>query len=467
MKKLIGKIIYSTILFPFLIMVFANSGPVFWQGYPSSNIMSIDGNSPIAVKSENLVFDFSDYEGDKFTISGNITADYEMENPANETQVVHMAFPVVEALIGLSTENIVITADGNVLPYEIYAGDAVDGRGNPGEEGNKVSFDFASIVGTITNEPYKSENFAENEKGKLYIIEVNPSSDERINFAVDFYFDHKKTKVLVNGFNRYERSGEKTRIASWCNKSDVLEIFVLGEDTKLNINAYTDGELSKKTDLVTYSVSAQEANLRSYLMEYVKKNTNAKNIGAISENQLYNIYAKTLDRSLTRNMGFSSQDDILEQEHINRILTLVYTVEFPPQSEKKVSVRYKTTGTMDRRETAKPLYSFDYILNPAENWSGFKNLNIEIIPPKEVPYIVKSSVELTKGENNIYTAVLEELPENDLSFTLYENEKITLLDKTAGNLNNIFGYMYPIVIAGIVLVIGAVILVITLKGVRK
>ncbi|HHY05244.1 MAG TPA: hypothetical protein GX534_08680, partial [Thermoanaerobacterales bacterium] len=39
---------------------FANSGPVFWQGYPSSEIMSIENDSPIEVKKENLVFDFSD-----------------------------------------------------------------------------------------------------------------------------------------------------------------------------------------------------------------------------------------------------------------------------------------------------------------------------------------------------------------------------------------------------------------------
>ena len=37
---------------------FANSGPVFWQGYPSSEIMSIVGDRPIEVKKKILFLIF-------------------------------------------------------------------------------------------------------------------------------------------------------------------------------------------------------------------------------------------------------------------------------------------------------------------------------------------------------------------------------------------------------------------------
>jgi len=143
---------------------------------------------------------------------------------------------------------------------------------------------------------------------------------------------------------------------------------------------------------------------------------------------------------------------------------LVYTVEFPENSKKEVSVSYRASGTMDKRKTVEPLYSFDYILNPAKNWSDFKNLDIKVIAPQEAPYIVKSNIEFEKKENNVYTTTLTELPSKDLSFTLYQDDKITLLNKFRGSLNNSFGYFTPLVIYGVVfLIIGVIIVIVVLK----
>ncbi|WZL74562.1 hypothetical protein QBE52_07685 [Clostridiaceae bacterium 35-E11] len=464
MKKLIVSILLANVMLYFFTTAFANSGPVFWQGYPSSDIMSIEDNSPIRVENESLVFDFSDTDNSPHTISGKVTATYEMFNPTNELRSVEMAFPFVERLDRLLPEDVVITADDRALSYDIYIGDVVNSYGNLLEEDKKASFDFASIVSTITDNLYTAKHFTENEKGRLYSINVKPTTDQRINFAIDFSLDYEKTKVLTNGFNRYERDDIKTKIAAWCYEPEILEVFVLGEDIELKINAYTDGELKKKTDLFSYQISTQEVEVKPYLMEYIKNNTNGQNDGMISDAQLYNLYAKSLDKYFTKNRGYSSEHDLIAQENYERILTLVYTVQFPQNSKKEVSVSYRTSGTMDKTETAKPLYSFDYILNPAENWSDFKNLNIEIIPPQEAPYIVKSNIELLKGENKVYTAALADLPEEDLSFTLYGDEKITGLDKANGSLQNRFGYFTSLVIGAIaLLIIGTTMVVTVLK----
>jgi hypothetical protein len=456
MKKLVKSIVIVAVMLSFTTVVFANSGPVFWQGYPSSEVMSIQENCPIKVESENLVFDFSDCEDDAHTISGKVTATYEMLNPTDELRQVHMAFPFIGTIDGLFPNNVTITADDSVIPYDIYIGDVVDSHGSPFQKDKEVSFDFADVVSTITDEPYMAENFREDEKGKLYVIDVKPTTGQRINFAVDFDFNYEKTKVITNGFNRYERDEEKTRIAAWCYEPEVLEIFVLGEDINLNINAYSDSELKEKTDLLTYRVSEHEMQFKSYLMEFIRKNTRVKSESTVSDTQLYNLYAKSLDINIARNMGCASEHDIMSQENYKRILTLVYTVDFPPNSQREVSISYKTSGTMDMTETKDPLYSFDYILNPAENWADFKNLNIKITTPKEAPYIVKSSITMTKEENHIYTAYLAELPEDDLSFTLYAKEKITLWDKLMGKLHYRFRYFTPFVVGTAALLIGLI-----------
>lgn len=465
MKKFITAIILITVLCSAAFAVLANSGPVFWKGYPSSDIMLIEENSPITVKNENLIFDFSDDTGSDYTIRGKVTATYEMANSADKPQSVQMAFPFVGRLNELSPNDITIVADGSSVPYDIFIGDIVDSYGALAQD-KEPSFEFKDIVNTITYEPYKAENFTENEKGKLYTIYVKPIDEQRINLAVDFNFDSKKTKVLTYGFNNgYERNGNNVRIDTWCYKPEILQIYVLGEDINFNINAYTDGELSKKTDLFTHQILTKEVELKPYLMEYIRNNDYRKNNGMFSDIQLYNLYAKVLDNYFTKNMGYSSEHDLYEYGNYQRILTLVYTVEFPGNSEKEVSVSYNASGTMDKRETSEPLYSFDYILNPAKNWEDFKNLNITVITPRKAPYIVKSSTKFTKGENNTYTVTLSELPEGDLSFTLYAHEKITLLDKIQGKLRmNLWHFIFLLIYATVFVIVGIIIVKLILRS---
>ena len=127
MRRLIASIALIFLVFS-CASAFANSGPVFWQGYPSSEIMSIENDSPIEVKKENLVFDFSD-DGSGFAVDGKVTATYEMVNATDEPQSVQMAFPFVGTLNNILPNGITITADDSAVSYDVYIGDAVDSHG--------------------------------------------------------------------------------------------------------------------------------------------------------------------------------------------------------------------------------------------------------------------------------------------------------------------------------------------------
>ncbi len=451
MKKLFKSIVVTLLISSFTI-VFANSGPVYWKGYPSSDIMTVDKNSPIEINNEKLTFDFSDEDRDSFSVTAKVTAEYEMINPTNETQRVQMAFPFVERLDNINYDDIKITAAGKELPYEFYIGKAVDNYESSFEETKEKNFDFDEIINTISHDNYKANSFNADEIGKLYYIEIKPATDAGIEFAVDFSYDQEKTNILIKNFNSFNISDEKIRIASDCFEPQIAEVYVLGEDIDFNINGYTIGSSKEETNLFTYEIFEKEVDVKTYLLDYIKSYYR-DNFEHISDIQLYNIYANALDRYFINNLGFCSEHDIFSESGHERIITLVYTVEFLPASEHKVSVSYLTRGTMDKRNTAKPQYLYDYILNPAENWNKFNNLNIKIITPPEAPYIVDSSIELNKEEGNIYTAALENLPEDDLSFTLYSREKVTMLDKIEGRVNRSFGYFAPIVIGIIVILV--------------
>ncbi|HWR60318.1 MAG TPA: hypothetical protein VN580_01825 [Clostridia bacterium] len=466
MRRYPKAVIAVVAVFSLSVALFANSGPVFWPGYPSSEVMSVAGNCPIRVEGENLTFDFSGIETTGYSVDGRVTAAYEMVNPTAEQQSVQMAFPFVGTLARLPSEDIAVTADGRALPYVVYPGTVVDGYGNPTVETKEISLNFADIVGGITNVPYEAANFKENETGRLYKLNIEPAGDKDINFAVDFTFDNNRTKIITKNFDRYERDGEKTRIAAWCHEPKQFEIYVIGEAIDFGTDAYLDGELAEKTDLYTCKVTTEEIELKTYLMSYAGMDTSLKNGGRLSVLALYNLYAGILDRCFELNSGYSSDYDLMDQRNYERLLTLVYTVEFPPEGKKEVSVRYNASGTMDRRETSEPIYSYDYILNPAQNWGGFKNLSVRIIPPEQAPYIVRSSIDLVREESGVYTAFLESLPEEDFSFALYEKGEITFLDRVAGSLYSSFGYLYPVVV-GFVILLAAIFAAVYVRRRRK
>lgn len=449
-------------------LAFANSGPVYIEGYPSYEVMAVDKECPIRVGSEKLTFDLTDNDSYKMTVWGKVQASYVMENPTERDISVKMAFPFVSRIDDLISNDIEITADGVKLDYEIFIGDVVNSYGDPSEEESSADLSFEKIVGSITEEPYKAENFTATEKGKLYLINVKPTADERINFAVSFSFDKNRSKVLINGFNRYERQSSHVRIASWCYEPQTLEIFVLGEDIDFDIEVYSDGELSEKTENYSYEIKTEEVELKSYLLqiaeEYRQEYLRMRGIpeSAIlnfTENKIYNLFGRALDRALNANEGYSSWEDIVSQNYFERIFTLVYNVDFPAKSKKNVTVSYKAAATMDKRRTREPVYTLNYILNPARYWAGFGNLDIEIITPEEAPFILDSSIEFYKVQDRLYRAHLDSLPQNDLTFSVYEKEKITVLDRV---FSNPYTFYFSAIILLIVLLVAAIIFAVQL-----
>ena len=464
MKRVIKLIVVGLLIFSFAV-VFANSGPVYTTGLPSSGILAVDKNSPIEVNEENLTFDFSGEEKHYAPI-GIVTAEYEMVNPTNDDLLVQMAFPYIGNLGSASNENIKITVNNEQLPYEIYLGETIKSNVYINSEETKEDyFDFEEIIGTITNDIYIAENFTIDEIGILYSIEVTPKSDEGVEIFVDLTFDNNKTKVFTKGFRGLRRAGEKTIIHGWCREQSTLDIFVLGEDIDFTVEGYTNGTRSEKTSLFKYEIFETEEAVKTYLLDTLRNNSYVS-YDDVSDIQLYNAFAKVLDEQFTNNLGYCSDDEVLTYGNLYRMITLFYNIEFPQNSNKIVSVSYQTDGTMDRRRTKEPVYTYDYILNPAENWNDFRNLNIKIIPPEESPYVVESGIELNK-EGNIYTASIESLPEDDFTFTLYHKDKVTIMDTFEKEISNFLSYFFmfsPIILIFVFII---VIMLIFTKGRKK
>lgn len=422
--------------------VYANSAPVYTEGYPAAEIMTVDRDCPIRIDSEKLTFDLSDNKVYAGTIQGEVKASYDMVNPTDREMSVRMVFPLVSSYHDLFRNDILVEADGMKLDYEIYTGDTPDNYGKPSDGGSGTDFSLDKILETISEKTYRAVNFSGTETGKLYRINVEPINEERINFAVSFSLDSNKSKVLTKGFNRFERNGTEIRTAASCYGPETLEIFVLGEDIDFDITVYTDGELIRQTQNYSYDIKTETVGLKSYILSFAEEFWNeltgtedkeeAKD-HQLSDDLIFNTYARALDRAFSANDGFSFCEDIWSCVYNPGIFALVYDVDFPAGSHKIVTVSYTTDATMDRRQTQEPLYTFSYIINPARYWAGFGTLDIEIITSERAPYIVDSSIELTNEGDRLYRAHLDSLPRQDLFFSVYKKEKITLSDRAFAN----------------------------------
>lgn len=429
------KVAILVLLFYILMMgtyTYANSGPTYWRGYPSYETLAIEENSPIEVEREDLIFDFTNNESleyNDYHISSQVTAKYTMLNKSGNNQTVQMAFPFISYIKDFNPRTIGIQVNGEEIPYEIFIGDELDTRNRV----NGEYLDFTSIIGGISSLEYIPRNYNLDDIGTLYTYDVVSKNDKDINIKISYNYDSEKSRIISKGFNGYEGNNGVETLTSWIKGKEKIEIFVLGQDIDFDFNAYLDGGGTNKTDNYSLDIKTQDISIGEYLgreIEVFKSKFNY--LDSLADNQFSNIITKLLDEQIEQNIVNMSVDDLFSMDYIEKFFVLLYTVDFQPHNINIISVSYNSKGTMDRTKTVEPIYIFDYILNPAKNWASFNNLNIEIKPPAQYPYIINSSVDLTRAEDGTYTGSFERLPEEDLSFSLYYNEKISIKDKIRG-----------------------------------
>ena len=153
-------------------VVFGNSGPSFWKGYPTTDILNLEKDCKVKVNSENLIYDFTELEQHGYTYSARVKAQYKMINEDKLDKEITMAFPFVCSINELSANNINIYNDSEDIPYEIFIGDSFNYRINETTKGYEI--DFKEVLSGIKKEKIDTD-IKITEKGKLYKFDIrNP-----------------------------------------------------------------------------------------------------------------------------------------------------------------------------------------------------------------------------------------------------------------------------------------------------
>lgn len=422
--------------------VYGNSAPSYWKAYPYSDVLAIAENSPIAVDRERLTFDFS--EADEYYESrnvmspvGKVTAEYRMTNTSDDTLTVQMAFPFAASLNKLFVGDIDIRADGSAVPYEIYI-----------DPGNINDYDYGSI-GNISDHVRTLPGFSLDSVAKLYRFSAASKENPYLDFKVSFNADQPQAFLIGKDFNAasYSEEGRGTLSSRILEKIEP-EILVLGKDQAFTYEVLTDE--GKKADQGSYQLEITQDSVdpKEYLQAALREEIGEETAAAISGTQLFNLFLQELWQNRLSS-GYTTLYDGFSALSEDHIFTLVYQVEFPPVSTRIISVGYLTEGTMDRRETDSPKYTYTYLLSPAKNWSDFGGLDIEVITPRAAPYMIANSLGLSSDSENRYSAHFDGLPESELTFTLYENETVTMIDKAERAIQKssyLLFFLWPVIV---------------------
>lgn len=439
------------------VAVYANSAPVYWEVSPSSSMMAVEKNTPITVLKEQLVFDFRENLPGDFSIRGRVHAEYTMKNTSNGPVTSSMVFPYFGNFWGNGTDDAVVQVDGEPVPYVRYYG-----KSSGDYEGEDGVFNLEEALSAIEKEAYVPQNFSPEDTGILYEVTFKNLKDQSFTGEVSFQLKAGE-KMIAHGINSYSFEEEdRYAVGSFVERTAKYAVFLLGEETTIVPSAMANGE-KKLVEGTDYLLEITES--RQPVMRYLEK------MAAESEYLGYFELKTQMERNfLLRGLDKAfSLEHLVTEDHLaqyyqeERLTLLYYETTFEPGEERKVSVTYEAEGSMDRRKTKDPLYTFQYLLTPARHFKEFHDLTVQIFPGTEHAYVLNSSLAVERQEDGSYLGTSDTLPEEDLTFTLFNQEKITVRSRVEGFFaSNAYLFYFLGVIALIVFV-----LVIYGIGIRK
>ena len=416
------------------VSVYASYEDINWGGAPSSEILIMEENSPIIIENEDLLFDFTKEYASyiRYYMSGLTRAEYTMSNPSENSQTVEIAFPFLSEVLAFNSEIISIEIDGEEVDFQIFLGETLLDAGRELEDDEYL--DFVPYIQSVTTREYSPRNYDLDEIGKLYRFEVSPGASDGLTIAIDdFIYDIDKSIVMNKGFNTFRYNEGIETMSVRIDGREELELLVFGEDIDFNFKAYLDENYSEESDNYSLNSSTEEISLRDYLLREVKIYEEGLDyLDKLADNQIFNIVLEKLDDNIDKNVRNRGIDQLFSLDYSERFFILVYDVEFEPYSTVELGIRYNSRGDRDIFNSYDPLYYFEHVLNPARKWSSVKNLNIEIRPPAEYPYVIDSNLELVRDEEGNYLGSFDSLPEEDFTFSLYSKERFTTLDRISG-----------------------------------
>ena len=433
MKKI--SILLSTLLLLTPTAAFANSAQTYFQGITSTEVMVTGAEyplvvhqSPIVVEQEQLTFDLQEFPLEHYAeeeaylaYSGKVTAEYTFHNSADYDVAAKLAFPFGQTpdygyYFNPDTDQRVYAPDGE--KYDVL----VDGKPiestvrhtlfYQGEE-----FELEKDLPNLQDGYMEDDFFHFDLPVTKYTWQISGIDEEYDAARLGFWWsgDASERKIMLMDQSGGENKEDKIAVTRWVENGDSIELYVFGKPLEEEPQWFSEnGAEDTPFDYTLTPVSTETATYEDFVFADWEENA------TVLRHDWYNAMTQSLknnewDFGILGSFEYTGQlhpDDLLRWYEYEIFIpaggTITNTVTAPIYPD--LDVRYEP-----------PVYTYTYLLSPAQTWAGFGKLDIVV----NTPYYMTESdgtFSFEKTERG-YQVSYDGLPEGELEFTLSESAK--------------------------------------------
>ncbi len=391
-----------------LIPIHANSAQYWWSGSEMTEIIT-DGNSPIEVIHENLVFnlhDFPDFSDGSFNDQYNstVTAEYTFSNPEDYAVSLRLMFPY-----GLKPDyspeinpdsSIKLLVDSEPVDYQI----------RHTYSRNLSEFSLESDLHRLHDAQKLHDFYTPDLPVTKITLEITELDDETYPSArLDFTFakNDPSFKVYLISAEGVRNDDSYLSVRKAVQKNDLVTLYLFGkvDEQLLQPVFYSNGGCTIQIDGKAEIIASQTMTLTDLIMEHYPKQT------GVLEHDWYNAFIDML--------SYHTSDLYIESDMpLDVSYSLLQWIDYSIQIEPHSTLIHSVTAPIypDVNESYEPpLYSYTYLLSPAKSWASFQHLNVEIHTNS---FLKNPSLQGFEKTDFGYQFYSEALPESELTFEL-------------------------------------------------
>ena len=473
MKKLLCIMCLTMLILSFALPVSANSAQMFWYGVDSTGAVIVDGESPIVVEHEQLIFDIPEFPSNHYSseeeflaYDGKVTAEYTFYNPSDMTVTATLAFPF---------GNLPGYAQGysDVDKYNILVnGDEIEAEIRHTLSDSYGKFDIKTDL-SLLSDGYVNDRFYNPDLPvTVYQWSIGGIPGD-VKWPVHVACDIPKGE---NGRVYYfpdQNSGHLQddgdyRIGSFVRKNgQSIILYVFGEPLSAlpEWKFYKDGGAEDEERINGTATFGSKETMR--FEDFAFRNYDEES--GVSKTDWYNAVIAEINSDATKYSNYPIVDLYRYESHFNGYLMRWYKYNVTLDAKEKLvnSVTAPIYPNIDMTYVP-TVNKYTYLLSPASSWAEFGNLDIEINTPY---YVTESSLGDFEKTDGGYRMNLKGLPEGELIFSLSTEENPTPRSKTPqGIMKNIVYFLaffgLPIIVGIAIITLITVVVVLIVKRKR-
>ena len=424
MKRFLKIFILAVMMFGMAnTSVFANSGPTFWYGTDSSNIIMRD-NCPLVVNKEVLTFDitnqldeyYSENDAEEFkNYTDMFTAEYTFYNPTNEDITAQLAFP-----IGVMPQYVNLERDMSKYSVSLN-GAEIEKEIRYTKSDDYYSFDYKQEVEKLVD-GYMADDFYSPDMlvTKYTLIpQINEEADYRQEIRIRWDGSiSDKTRILPLRINSFQwMPGDIVTIGGSITQKNPIVIYAIGQpfETFPEYKFYENGQEDAKEIEASVEIIQEETTLMHVLDDLYTEINKRWNVSPLDT---YNMFVSSItSEDYYTKTGIIHTEDIYFYSE-NLICWYLYEITIPSGETVTNTVTAPLYPDINMRFTPYK-YNYTYLLSPAKEWAQFNDIEININTPFYILETNQKGFEKTET-GYIYKGV--GLPEGELEFTLCESQ---------------------------------------------